>query len=401
MDSPVNPALLGARAATELLGIKRETLYAYVSRGLVRSVAGEGRERMYVRSDVEALKARHDARAGHAAVAGGALRFGEPVLDSAITRIDPVLGPVYRGIAAVDLADQGVPFEKVAALLWSGSAPFVSGGLGLPARSLAALVRNPAPLDLLAALVPLLATRDSSRFQATDEAERVRGARLIARMASCLAMVRGRKPAEGASIAETVARALGHRSGAPAIDLALILCADHELNPSTFAARIAASAGADLYACVSAALATLSGPRHGGACDRVEAMIHEIGLTPVTRAIDERARRGESIPGFGHRLYPQGDPRAAPLLDAAHAIAPRDPVVRTILNLTRAMRDAGREPATVDLGLVAIASALKLPRGGAVSLFAIGRTVGWIAHTLEQRNSDYVLRPRARYVGAP
>ena len=400
MERPVNPSLITARAATALLGIKRETLYAYVSRGFVRSVAGEGRERRYLRADVEALKARHDARAGHAAVAGSALRFGEPVLDSAITRLDPALGPIYRGSPALSLAERAVGFEAVAALLWGGTeVSFTSGGLGLPLRSVTSLLRAPLPLDLLASLVPLLGPRDPSRFLATEDAERARAAKLIARMACALAIVRGRKPVEGASIAETVARSLGAKSGAEAIDLALILCADHELNPSTFAARVAASAGADVYACVGAALATLSGPRHGGTCDRIEAMVHEIGTGNAARAMDDRARRGESLPGFGHRLYPQGDPRTAPLLDAAHAIAPREASVRTILALTRAMRDGGREPPTVDLGLVAIASALRLPRGSAVGMFAIGRTAGWIAHVLEQRTSDYVLRPRARYVG--
>lgn len=400
MDSAVNPSLLSARAATTFLGIKRETLYAYVSRGLVRSVAGEGRERRYLRSDVEALKARHDSRAGHAAVAGSALRFGDPVLDSAITRLDPALGPIYRGSPAVELGDRSVPFEAVASLLWGGPAVhFVAGGLGLPLRSVTSLLRAPVPLDLLASIVPLLGTRDPSRFQATEDAERTRAAKLIARMACALAIVKGRKPVEAGSLAATVAVGLGRKSGTQAIDLALILCADHELNPSTFAARVAASAGADVYACVSAALATLSGPRHGGTCDRIEAMVHEIGSANAARAIDDRARRGESIPGFGHRLYPQGDPRTAPLLDAAQALAPREPAVRTILALTRAMRDAGREPPTLDLGLVAVASALKLPSGSAVGIFAIGRTAGWIAHVLEQRTSDYVLRPRARYIG--
>lgn len=401
MDSSVN--ILSARAATALLGVKRETLYAYVSRGLVRSVAGEGREHGYPRADLEALKARHDARAGHAAVAGGALRFGEPVLDSAITRLDPELGPVYRGTPALELAQTRAEqpldsrgFEAVAALLWGVDArSFAFDGLGLPLRSLTTLLRSPAPLDLLAALVPLLGTRDESRFQHGNDTERA--ARLIGRMASALAISRGRKPAFGPSVAAVVARALGARGSeaTSAIDLALILCADHELNPSTFAARVAASAGADVYACVGAALATLSGPRHGGTCDRIEAMLSELSSANVARAVNDRARRGEAIPGFGHRLYPRGDPRTAPLLDAARAIAPRDPSVKTIVALTRAME----EPATLDLGLVAIASALRLPRGSAVAIFAIGRTAGWVAHILEQRTADYVLRPRARYIG--
>ena len=401
MDSNVH---VSAREATKLLGIKRETLYAYVSRGLVRSVRGEGRERRYLRADLETLKVKHDARAGHAAVAGGALRFGEPVLDSAITRIDEVLGPVYRGRVATELADEGASFEAVASLLWGAREERFVGD----AHGVTTTLRGPAPLDLLAVIVPSLAARDGARFLATDEAEWVRARQLIVRMTAALALARDRRSvaraASAPSIAAGLAIALGGkgREAAEALNVALILCADHELNPSTFAARVAASAGADLYACVSAALATLSGPRHGGVCDRVEALIAEIGSpASAARVVRERSRRGEEVPGFGHRLYPVGDPRTTPLLDAAHAMAPRDPAVRTVLALVRAMRDAGREHATVDLGLVAIASALRLPRGSAVAVFAIGRTAGWIAHVLEQRASAHVLRPRARYIGSP
>jgi len=393
MDSSIH---LSAREATALLGIKRETLYAYVSRGLVRSVRGEGRERRYLKSDLETLRARHDARAGHAAVAVSALRFGEPVLDSAITRIDPELGPIYRGSSALELVERGASFEEASSLLWDAPVEaFVTRR-----ERVATPLRNASPLELLAVVVPLLAARDAERFDATNEAEWARARQLIARMTAALS----RAPVVGSSVARALASALRAKGGeaANALNTALILCADHELNPSTFAARVAASAGADLYACVSAALATLSGPRHGGVCDRVEALIAEIG-TPANaaRVVRERSRRGEEVPGFGHRLYPKGDPRTTPMLDAAHAIAPRDQAVRTALALSRAMRDAGREPPTIDLGLVALASALRLPPGSAVAVFAIGRTAGWIAHVLEQRASNYVLRPRARYVGPP
>jgi citrate synthase len=110
------------------------------------------------------------------------------------------------------------------------------------------------------------------------------------------------------------------------------------------------------------------------------------------------------VPGYGHRLYPGGDPRAPLLLDLARALAhhrrsaARDRV-RTMIAIARAMRDAGHEPPTLDFGLVALAASLELPRGGATALFAIGRTAGWVAHVLEQRAGGDLLRPRARYVG--
>ncbi len=411
MEPTINP-LLDARQATAFLGIKRETLYAYVSRGLVRSVPSEGgRGRLYFRSDLEQLKARHDARAGHGAVAGSALRWGEPVLDSAITRIDPELGPVYRGQPAIELAERGVELEAVASLLWGGPLEptrFEANGPGIPARIAAEIGRDPSPLARLAVVVPLLATRDPERFGAPDAAELPRARALIARMATSLALSTGRanvaRAAKAPRIAAALAVALGAKGPrdevARAIDVALVLSADHELNPSTFAARVVASSGADLYACVAAALGALSGPRHGGTCDRIEALLAEASdPARAARIVRERARRGEAIPGFGHRLYPERDPRTPPLLEVAQALAPKAPAVRTLLAIVRAMRDAGREAPTLDVGLVAVAAALGLPRGAAVALFAIGRTAGWVAHALEQRSADFLLRPRARYVG--
>jgi citrate synthase len=182
-----------------------------------------------------------------------------------------------------------------------------------------------------------------------------------------------------------------------------VVSADHELNASTFAARVAASAGADLYACVGAALATVSGPRHGGACDRVEALVAEAGSPRRAAAVvHERARRGEAIPGFGHTLYPDGDPRARPLFASAAALGRgRAPMqrVQTVLALVDAVGEARRELPSVECGLVAVTAALELPPGSAAALFALGRAAGWIAHALEQRAAGYLLRPRARYIG--
>jgi citrate synthase len=404
-------ALLDAHEAAEFLGVKLQTLYAYASRGLVTSVPGErGRARGYARADLERLRARHDARSGHGPVAAGALRWGEPVLDSALTSIQED-GPYYRGQGAVALAAGGASFEAVAELLWGGSLPAEGprwSPLGVDRKLLGPLLpAASSPLDHLTLLVPFLALRDPERFAAPREADVARARQLLATMARSFVpateSAKKATPSGPTRLAPLLAAALGTKApkeAAQAIDQALILLADHELNVSSFTARVAASAGADLYACVSAALAAISGPLHGGVCDRVEALLDGMGKPDRARAlVAERVRRGESIPGFGHPLYPSGDPRARPLLALAEELGPKSPGVRSALALVKAMADTERGLPTVDIALVALVHALGGRPGTATGLFALGRSAGWVAHILEQREEGHLLRPRARYTG--
>lgn len=404
--------LVTAEQAIRLLDVKRQTLYAYASRGLVRSVPAEGgRGRRYVRADLERLRARHDARSGHGPVAAGALRWGDPVLETRISAIGPG-GPRYVGYEATALAAREVGFERVAELLWTRELPEASvrwpaADAGAPVALLRALVPVGTPVAAaLMAVNAAIAIRDLDRFGATDDAERVRGRALIRRLIGAVALASRPGALARVLAAPRIAEALALAFGiAPSpsrlllIDRALVLWADHELNASTFTARVAASAGADLYACIGAALATHSGTRHGGTVGRVEALVAEIGRPErALSSVRERLARGHAIDGFGHQLYPHGDPRAQSLLQAASAHAPRNLGVRTVLALVEAMRPRGQQP-TVDLATVAAAHALGLEPGLAVALFAIGRSAGWIAHVIEQRGQQFLVRPRARYVG--
>ena len=203
-------------------------------------------------------------------------------------------------------------------------------------------------------------------------------------------------------MAETLGRGWGPReTGAGALfDAALVFCADHELPVSTFAARCVASSGATPYAVVLAGLAALGGVKHGGEIELVEAFLREVEAAGDARAvISGRLRRGERIPGFGHSLYPEGDPRGA----ACCAWRPRRIPQRPAVELSEAVAGEvlhlmGGRP-TVDFALATVARTLGLPAGGAVALFGLGRTVGWIGHAIEQYESDSLIRPRARYVG--
>jgi citrate synthase len=226
---------------------------------------------------------------------------------------------------------------------------------------------------------------------------------LAAGLALPRAPARARRAARAPRIAEVVARAfaLELRAGTlAAIDALLILLADHELNASTFAARVAASTHADVYAVVQAGLATLSGPLHGATSDRFEALLAEVGAPEqAERAVQERARRGERIPGFGHAFYgAAGDARARALLELAweRGKAPEVAIANAVIG---AMERARKPPPNVDSAAVALRAALGMPSGAVAGLFAVGRSAGWVAHALEQVATGHLLRPRARYKG--
>lgn len=363
-----------------------------------------GRPRLYALADLDRLRVRRDARAGHSAVAAGALRWGEPVLDSAITAITP-RGPAYRGRYAVELAAAGVRFENVAELLWSGylpDAPVAWPRGAIPFAALARLVPAGAKaVDAMPLAVAIAGLADPQRDDGRPDAVIARGRRVIPLLAAALAPELAPAPMTRAltagSVAAIAARALGLDDDAEAvIDQVLVLLADHELNASSFTARIAAGTGADPYACIAAALAALAGPRHGLAPEAVARFADEVGKADLARgAVRALRRRGEVPPGFDHPLYPDGDPRAPPMLELARRTP--NAKVRTLL----AIADATDAPPNVDLGIAAIVAALGVPPHAGSGLFAVARSAGWLAHAIEQRAAGFMLRPRARYTGIP
>ena len=410
---------LSARDAAALLGVKLPTVYAYTSRGLIQSVpGGKGRSRRYRRRDLERLCARRDARAGHGPVAAAALRQGEPVMDSSITMISIENGPIYRGRSAIELAEEGRRFEWVAEGVWSGDwqeRELPDGwrpeGLGIDLEAvIRALPTRVEPLPVMSFVIPLLAAHDPGRFSWHPEAVLSRARFLLRRCAALLSLGRDGIDTETAVTASLAAPSMAAAVGASfcldlgekeiaILDQALVLAADHELNASTFAARVAASTGTDLYGCISAALAALSGPRHGGAADRVDAILLEAGPADrVEEVVHDRQRRGEVIEGFAHPIYsPHSDPRGQRLLELARGLHEERAEVQSVVALVDAMQQGGFGGPSIDVGLVAVSRALALPAGSATALFALGRMVGWVAHSLEQYDAGFLVRPRARY----
>lgn len=386
-DNPPN-ALVGSAEACRLLGVKPATLYAYVSREKLRVIRTPGRKaRQYLLADVERLLSRSEARRGHAAVATAALRWGEPVLDSTITYAGPE-GLFYRGVSTRELAKHST-LEGVADLLWQAEGTTFEAS---PAPS----SRVSRWVQRFVRLLPRLATRDATRGWLSPKAELARAAGLVGQFAEAMAgaPLRGK-----GALVPRLGRALGLTAAhVDVLGAALVLCADHELNASTFTARIAASAGADLYACVGAALYTVTGVRHGASCDRLEAMMTGLPRTHLGAVVRKRVERGEGLPGFGHPLYPEGDPRAQQVFEMLTEAGIADPRTR---DWVRAVGDALGEAPLIDLALVAFARSANLPPGAATGLFAFARVLGWVAHVMEQRAQGALLRPRARYVGPP
>jgi citrate synthase len=390
---------LTAEEAASRLGVRRATLYAYVSRGLIRSEPQQGtRERLYHAEDVDLLVRRRSGRQDPSRMAQEALHWGTPVLESGLTRIaDGSLH--FRGREATGLVDT-LGFEGVAALLW-GLDP--EGGLPevepLDLAPVAPLLPTLPPIERLQVALASASAVDLAAYDRSPDAVRRTGTRilhLLARAAAGASRVNG-------SVSELLQRGwLPDRPDAAALlEAALVLWADHELNVGTFTVRCVASAQATPYAAAIAGLSALGGALHGGVTDQVEALFDEARApADVERRIGARLRRGERIPGFGHWLYPDGDPRAAALLARLRA---HGGVSREALDLTDALerttqRVTGRS-ANVDFATVALRRSLGMPEGSALALIGVARSVGWIAHVLEQYATGRLIRPRARYTG--
>ncbi|MCB0064401.1 MAG: citrate synthase family protein [Caldilineaceae bacterium] len=432
---------LSADEVVAILDISKATLYSYVSRGFIRSeeTGDKTRARRYVASDVEALRQRKEQRRNPAQSAAAALHFGDPVLESAITFIaENEL--YYRGQNALTLAAQ-LRFEDVVVLLWTGTTAGVdalmAGAAPLaplaPALQAAihALVQQGHVADALPMALLATAPTDLGAYNQASDAVARTGLRILHRFIDVLTIgeksIGGKStvpPADGVVQEEQlyaqqeerevvaqevvgqkmVAQRLQERwvSNQPQLAAplngALILCADHELNASSFTARCVASTGATPYAAVVAALAALQGYKHGGATCAVASFLREAEDDPK-RATEERLRFGGSLPGFGHPLYPAGDPRGRMLLTLAaeHALNPH--VVTQADEICAVARQAMQLEPNLDFGLTVMAQGFGLPSYAPFALFALGRTAGWIGHCIEQYAEDRLIRPRARYTG--
>ncbi|MET9657450.1 citrate synthase [Streptomyces sp. NPDC006510] len=407
------PRRLSTRETAERLGVKPETVYAYVSRGQLSSRrAPGGRGSTFDAAEVDALAHSTGRRTPSPAA-------GDLVFRTGITLIEDD-HYYFRGVDATELARQ-YAYEEVAEWLWTGelrpgvrfTAP--AEALSAARRAVDALPAHSGSTDRLRVAVAAAATADPLRFDLSREAVLAGARNLVPTLVGALPMVGTAPPAAG----ETEGRAAANGAGLArqlwpkltawpadepflaALDTALVLLIDHDLAASTLAARVAASARAHPYAVVSAGLGVLEGPLHGAASGLAHRMLTEVlergSAVPV---VADHLRTGRRVPGLGHRLYTAEDPRARALFtllaevpQAAGALAAARDVVATT---------ARHAPlhANVDLALAVLSVSCGMSAEAGETVFAVSRTAGWIAHALEEYGERPLrMRPSGQYGG--
>ncbi|EMN5127541.1 citrate/2-methylcitrate synthase [Burkholderia contaminans] len=372
--------------AARRLGVRAQTVYAYASRGSIAVMQDpdDPRRSLYRAEDVVALCRKKQVGRKRAALAAGTIFGAEPCIYSGITTFSKGRA-WYRGRDSIQLADTAT-LEETAALLWQATTPvsFDAPAIVLPTGE----------RDRQCAFTTLatLAAHGHSTLGRLDSALHIEAGQLVAIVSRAF----GAHDDAGAGTLCTHQRlAAGwtlDSRGADLLRRAMVLVADHEITSSAFAARITASTGASLAGCLLTGLATLSGPLHGDASGRVRAMFDDVQRLGAERVVDHHLRSAIPLPGFGHHLYPDGDPRAAALLARLDSPAEIAHFVDKVMALT------GLRP-TIDVALAMLSVQLRLPRDAAFGLLSIARSVGLLAHCIEQLRVGKVIRPRSRYTG--
>lgn len=364
------------------LGVKEQTIYAYVSRGQLVSTRIQGMSgSLFAVDEIEAMAERDGARRGP----GGAV---ERIRTQITLRENENL--YFRGVSVAELA--GVPIERVAYFLWTGTMPnqadFRSDPdvLARATRAAAALPATARLVDRIRLVVDITGVCDPMRFDT--------GAASIVHAAPALiaTVVDGCSPADApleVALAQRLWSAVSDRPGAEEdfaiLNSALVVLADHDLAASTLAVRMAASTRANLYAAVTAGLGVMDGPYHGAATTRAYRFLEEAVPDPMG-ALALRLRDHERIPGFGHIVYDGRDPRAEVLLESMrnHNGPNVDRVVDAAQLVIDHMADRYDMHPNSDFALAVATLGIGLRRDAPEAIFAIARIAGWIAHAIEE-----------------
>ncbi|MGI5378760.1 citrate synthase [Streptomyces sp. CA-251387] len=395
---------LTTQEAAELLGVKPETVYAYVSRGHLssRRVPG-GRGSTFDAKEVETL-ARRNKRESAAGSGSG----GELSVRTGLTFIDTDRY-YFRGVDATELAAR-YSYEEVAEWLWTGrlrrGVTFAAPEASVTAarRAVEALPEHAGPTDRLRVAAIAAAAVDPLRFDLSEEAVLGTARILIPTLVAALTRPGYPYRDEGSLTHRLWSRLSGQtadEAGLRVLDTALALLVDHDLAASTLAVRVAASARAHAYAAVSAGLGVIEGPLHGAASGLAHKLIMEVldqgDAGPV---IAEELRAGRRIPGLGHRLYPGKDPRARVLFELLEEIPRAEPALAAARDIVATAARHAPLHANVDLALAVFTASSAMPFTAGETIFAVARTAGWVAHALEEYGERPLrMRPSGHYTG--
>ncbi|WP_327661149.1 MULTISPECIES: citrate synthase family protein [unclassified Streptomyces] len=394
---------LTTKETAELLGVKPETVYAYVSRGQLTSRRGENtRGSTFDAAEVEALarRNRRETTAGSSS--------GELSVRTRITLIDDDRY-FFRGVDAVQLAAHH-SYEEVAEWLWTGTlrpgARFTAPKESLSAarKAMAALPELSSPIDRLRVAAVAAATADPLRYDLSEDSVLGAARSLIPTLAAALPLVRTTY-VDGAPIAQRLWGRLTYREPDEAslrvLDMALALLVDHDLAASTLAVRVAASARAHTYAAVSAGLGVLEGPLHGAASGLAHRMLLDVlDRGSAGSVVADELRSGRRVPGLGHRLYQGEDPRAQALFAALEELPQARPALAAARDVVATTARHTELHANVDLALAAFTASFGMAAEAGETIFAVARTTGWIAHALEEYGERPLrMRPTGHYVG--
>ncbi len=345
---------------------------------------------------------------------------------SAITSISQDL-LTYRGYNIEDLAEYAT-FEEVVYLLWNGELPTedqlntfkkkLSENAQVPDEIIAAIKTFPLdrthPMAVLRSAVSMLGVFDSDAERMDPVANKEKAIRIQAKIATIVAgLARIREgdepvaPRTDLSLAVNFLYMLKGKiptdTEAKALDKALILHADHELNASTFTARVCVATLSDVYSGVTAAIGALKGPLHGGANEQVMKMLEEIGNPDdVDYYINKKLAAKQKIMGFGHRVYKNGDPRAKIVKRMAGSLAKDGEVAKYYemsLHIEELVKEKKNLLPNTDFYSATLYHLLGIPHDLFTPVFAVSRTSGWLAHILEQYSDNRLIRPRAEYTG--
>ncbi len=385
--------------AAERLGVKRETVYAYVSRGLLGSErALDGKTSTFDPVEVDRLRRRRARRRPG--------RLDVPIATAVTDVSDGRVG--YRGTPLAEILERGTGFEGVAALLWR--APDNDGAGWDLSRTTRSAVRRmaralPPGTDgvarIMSAVVVAGAT-DPFSANLLGSGVAATGRLLILASVESLAVPDGRLHPAGAPVARALWSRLTRESPSswPVLDAAMVLLADHGLATSTLAARLAASTRASPAAVVMTALGVVSGPLHGGASRLVHRMFSLADTEGPRRAVRQVLTESTRVPGVGHLIHLSGDPRFDPLLSRVLASDLDPDRLATVAAVVDLITGSGAGPPNVDLALGALTWAAGMEAEAGEIVFAVARMAGWLAHAAEEYDGTPLrFRPQGRYVG--